>query len=162
MPLTDAEFAAILDGPKLINGDIRWETSPDRSGNLIFRKDVETGFELGEHSGLFLTGFHNPRVPTLSFALVLSPEGRIYGLDIASQNHTNPDGSLVGSKHKHRWKEGSNERQAYVPVDITAQASDPVAVWVQFCREARIEHRGVMRQISNPGYFSETQKEESS
>lgn len=37
-----------------------------------------------------------------------------------------------------------DEREAYVPVDITAPASEPLAVWDQFCEEANIEHTGVM------------------
>lgn len=48
----------------------------------------------------------------------------------------------MGETHKHRWTEAMRDKEAYAPADITAPAWDPVAVWRQFCAEARIEHRG--------------------
>jgi hypothetical protein len=67
--------------------------------------------------------------------------GRVYGLDIGKDHH-NPQCEQVGEKHKHRWTERFRDKEAYVPHDITAPASDPVAVWQQFCIEARLEHNG--------------------
>lgn len=32
-----------------------------------------------------------------------------------------------------------------MPHGVTAPVSDPVAVWVQFCAEARIRHAGTMK-----------------
>ena len=60
------------------------------------------------------------------------------------QDHRNPDGNLIGEKHKHRWSDAHRDKQAYVPPDITAPPSDPVLVWSQFCLECRIEHEGTL------------------
>jgi hypothetical protein len=57
----------------------------------------------------------------------------------------NPDGRLVGEKHKHRWTELHQAKEAYVPPDITSPVSDPVAVWTQFCAEASITHNGTLQ-----------------
>ena len=69
--------------------------------------------------------------------------GRIYGLDLGKDHH-NPQCNQVGEKHKHKWTEQFRDKQAYVPDDITEAASDPQAVWKQFCGEARLSHNGTL------------------
>jgi hypothetical protein len=54
---------------------------------------------------------------------------------------------MVGEKHKHTWDERLRDKEAYVPDDITADVSDPLTVWAQFCVEGKIVHRGVMQPI---------------
>lgn len=70
--------------------------------------------------------------------------GRIYGLDMGKDHH-NPSCQHVGDKHKHRWDERLRDKDAYIPQDIRAAVTDPLGVWRQFCREARIAHQGKMR-----------------
>jgi hypothetical protein len=70
--------------------------------------------------------------------------GRIYALDLG-KDHRNPDGELVGEKHKHRFTEQFRDKWAYVPDDITFPAVDPVGVWKQFCTEARLRHVGTLQ-----------------
>ena len=148
MPLTDAEFAAILDGPKHINGDIHWDAKDAGGIRVSFEADVE----YQGSSRLYVAANHNQRTPTLSYALILEDEGRIYGLDISSRGHRNskPRRDRVGPKHKHRWDEREQDVFAYEPEDITAPASDPEAVWKQLCREARITHNGRMHPPPPP------------
>lgn len=38
------------------------------------------------------------------------------------------------------------DRLAYAPADITESWRDPVAVWRQFCRQARLTHAGKMQR----------------
>lgn len=142
MPLTDAEFAAILaDDSKRVQGDITWKEDEDRSPALEFRVDVEStnGWPL------LLKGRYNPAAGTLTYALILKTAGRIYGLDLGKDHH-NPTCEQVGEKHKHRWSERYRDKEAYVPGDVNAPVSDPVAVWGEFCAEARIRHDGRMRR----------------
>lgn len=148
MPLTDAEFEAILDGPKLIYGDIHWEVK-DASG---IRVSFEAGVEYQGSSRLYVAANHNQRTPTLSYALILEGEGRIYGLDISSRGHRNSKskGDRAGPKHKHRWDGHKQDVFAYETEDITAPASDPEAAWKQLCREARITHNGRMHPPPPP------------
>jgi hypothetical protein len=61
-------------------------------------------------------------------------------------DHKNPDGERVGEKHKHRWRYGYRDKFAYVPSDITALVTNPVAVWQQFCLESKIIHNGSLHQ----------------
>jgi hypothetical protein len=75
--------------------------------------------------------------------LILKTAGRVYGLDLGKDHH-NPQCNQVGEKHKHRWTEQFRDKEAYVPDDITEQAANPVSVWAQFCKEAKIEHHGTM------------------
>lgn len=140
MPLTDQEFTAILaDESKAIQGDVTWSEDEDHSPSVEFRAAVET--EAGWP--LFVKGSYNRLIGALSYVLILRTEGRIYALDLG-KDHRNLDGERTGPKHKHTWSEASKAKHAYVPDDITADATDPVAVWEQFLREARIRHHGIM------------------
>ncbi len=140
MPLTTTEFESLLDdNTKRIEGDIVWQEDEDHSHCLEFRAEVRSD------SGwpLFVRGSYNPLIPALSFGLILKTVGRIYALDLGKDHH-NPQCNQVGDKHKHRWTERFRDKEAYVPEDITAPPSDPVAAWTQFCKEANLEHRGRM------------------
>jgi hypothetical protein len=142
MAFTRTEFETLLnDESKRLEGDIIWEEDEDHSPCLEFRA------ELLSDSGwpLFVRGSFNPLIPALFYVLILKSTGRIYGLDMGKDHH-NPQCAQVGEKHKHCWSEQFRDKEAYEPTDITAGVDDPVAVWAQFCAEARIEHRGAMRR----------------
>ena len=144
MPLTDGEFASVLaDETKRVDGDVSWREDEDRSPAVEFRVDVESG------SGwpLFVKGRYNRAGGTLTYALILKTAGRIYALDLGKDHH-NPQCDQVGERHKHRWSERYRDKEAYVPNDVNAPVSDPVAVWREFCAEARIQHDG--RMMSPP------------
>ena len=147
MTLTDPEFDTILnDASKRIDGDLSWQEDEDHSPSVQFRAEVQSdaGWPL------FVCGSYNPLIPALSYALILKTAGRIYGLDLGKE-HPNPDSSgKVGETHKHKWTERFRDKWAYAPKDITAPASDPVAVWRQFCVEAKITHNGTMFAPSPP------------
>lgn len=140
MALTDAELEAILaDQSKRIDGDILWQEDEDHSPSVEFRAEVmsDSGWPL------FVRGSYNPLAQALSYMLVLKTTGRIYGLDLGKDHH-NPECNRVGEKHKHRWTEQARDKQAYVPNDITKKAADPVAVWQEFCAEAKLTHADKM------------------
>lgn len=140
MALTEEEFNALLnDRSKRIETDISWSEDEDHSPTVEFRVKVESE----PCYPLFVKGSYNAMTKTLSYTIVHKQTGRVYALDMG-KDHRNPDGELVGEKHKHRWSEKYRDKHAYAPPDITAPASDPVAVWEQFCKEALIEHRGIM------------------
>lgn len=143
MGLTNAEFQSILaDTSKRIDGDIVWEADEDHSPCVEFRAEVlsAAGWPL------FVRGSYNPWIPALSYVLILKTAGRIYALDLGKDHH-NPQCDAVGEKHKHRWTEQFRDKEAYVPHNITAPASDPVAVWDQFCGEANIRHQGKLHPV---------------
>ena len=142
MGLTDSEFGAILeDETKRVRGDVTWREDEDHSPAREFRVEVESA------SGwpLFVKGRYNPAAGTLTYALILKTAGRIYALDLGKDHH-NPQCEQVGEKHKHQWSERYRDKEAYVPDDVNAPASDPVAVWKEFCAEARIRHKGRMER----------------
>lgn len=93
---------------------------------------------------LVVVGRYNADAGTLSYLLVHAAVGRIYALDLGA-DHRNPDGRLVGGPHKHAWSETYQDRQAYMPDDITTSRDRPIEVWKQFCGEASLRHEGVMR-----------------
>jgi hypothetical protein len=140
MPLTNAEFDAILaDTSKKIVGDLAWAEDEDHSPAVEFSAEMisDPGWPL------FVRGRYNPLAGALSYVVVLKTTGRIYGLDLGKDHH-NPTCQQVGEKHKHRWREQYKIKEAYVPNDITAPVTDPVAVWRQFCLEFNIDHQGVL------------------
>ena len=142
MSLTNAEFDSIIqDKSKRIEGNIDWIEDEDHSPARVFRANIESAAGWP----LFVQGRYNPLACTLTYALILKTAGRIYGLDLGKDHH-NPQCNQVGEKHKHKWSEQYRDTEAYVPSDITAQVSDPVEVWKQFCKEADIEHDGELRQ----------------
>jgi hypothetical protein len=61
------------------------------------------------------------------------------------EGEANPDGKLVGEKHKHRWTEQYRDKEAYVPADSTEPVETPVKVWHQFCAEAKLKHIGTLK-----------------
>ena len=140
MPLTQQEYDAIMaDGTKAIDGNIVWEghfNSPARE----FRIDIESN----EGYPIFIKGWYNPSSGKLSYAIIHRSVGRIYGLDLGAE-HYNPDGEPVGEKHKNYWVLGYRDKWAYVPEEITDTWDRPVAVWDQFCAEAKLQHSGAMR-----------------
>jgi len=142
MSLTNTEFTSILaDTSKQIDGTISWSEDEDHSPSLEFRVEVQS------YAGwpLFIRGSYNRLAGALTYALILKSEGRIYALDLGKDHH-NPECTQVGDKHKHRWSEQFRDKEAYAPVDITAPVTDPVAVWAEFCTEAKINHNGHMEQ----------------
>ena len=139
--MTQTEFGAILsDTTKRITGDIAWSEDEDHSPAVEFRAEVtsQPGYPL------FVRGSYNAEAQTLTFVLINRAVGRIYGLDLGKDHH-NPDCVCVGEKHKHAWRDPVRDKEAYVPGDITAPATDPVTVWRQFCKEANIQHDGVLQ-----------------
>lgn len=140
--LTDADFASILeDETKRIPDDVIWREDEDHSPAMEFRVDVES--ENGWP--LLVKGRCNRAAGTLNYALILRTAGRIYALDLGKRHH-NPWCEQIGEKHKHRWSERYGDKEAYVPEDVKAPVSDPVAVWKEFCAEARIRHAGRMER----------------
>ena len=138
--MNQQEFETLLADPtKQIHGNISWEEDEDHSPAVEFRVDVISQVRYP----IFVKGSYNPIIQTLTYALIYRSVGRIYALDMGKE-HQNPSGLRVGRKHKHRWSESMGDKDAYVPDDITALASDPLGVWIQFCEEAMIRHDGVM------------------
>ena len=141
MTLSQQEYDKIIsDGGKTIRGNILWE-GPASSRAREFRIEVESR----EGYPLFVKGWYNPSAGKLSYAIIHRAVGRIYGLDLGAE-HCNPNGNLVGEKHKNYWKPGYRDKYAYVPEDITEPWSRPVEVWRQFCAEANLTHLGNMSQ----------------
>lgn len=140
MAVREEEVESILaDSTKHIAGDIVWAADVDHSPAKEFRIEVQTDNEYP----LFVAGRFNPFSGKLSFALILRGTGRVYALDLG-KDHRNPEGARIGEKHKHRWLDGLRDTRAYVPVDITETWDRPLAVWDQFCAEARLRHDGMM------------------
>ena len=140
MAVREEEVESILaDSTKHIAGDIVWAADVDHSPAKEFRIEVQTDNEYP----LFVAGRFNPFSGKLSFALILRGTGRVYALDLG-KDHRNPQGVRIGEKHKHRWMDGLRDTSAYVPVDITETWDRPLAVWDQFCAEARLRHDGMM------------------
>jgi len=140
--LTQAEFQALVaDSSKHIDGDISWQEDEDHSPAVEFRA------EIGSTPGypLFVRASYNVLAKTLSYALIHRATGRIYALDLGKDHH-NPSCTNVGEKHKHSWTEAMRDKEAYVPADITALVTSPVAVWQQFCAEASITHHGELHE----------------
>ncbi|MFH1075825.1 MAG: hypothetical protein V1753_03140 [Pseudomonadota bacterium] len=147
MTLTNTEFETILnDHSKRITDDIAWQEDEDHSPSVEFRAEVQSdaGWPL------FVRGSYNPLIQALSYMLILKTEGRVYGLDIGKDHH-NPQCNQVGEKHKHKWTEQFHDKEAYVPNDITAPPSDPVAVWKEFCAEIKLTHNGNLTALQLQG-----------
>ena len=150
--LTNQEFADLLADPtKEIVGDIRWAPSDTHRWVREFAVDVEsaTGWPL------WIKAWWNPVRSKLSYTLILDGPGRIVGLDLGTDvGHHNPGCRATRAEkrrcncprglHKQRWTEEHEAKQAYVPLDITAEWDDPVGVWRQFCAEINVTHRGIL------------------
>ena len=137
--LSETEVGMILeDESKRVVGDLGWTAQRDHPMWVSFVADIETdaGFSL------FIKGSLNLAARKLSFALIHRGEARrIYGLCLGTA-HSDPEHGRLGDKHKHRWTEQYADKSGYVPEEITAPVAEPIQVWEQFCREAKITHHG--------------------
>lgn len=127
------------DATKRIDRHIDWSEDEDHSPAVSFRVEVLSG----PAYPLYAKGYLNRAARKLTYVLIHRAEGRIYGLDLG-KDHRNPDGDLVGEKHKHHWSEQTGVKNAYVPGDITSTVDRPAEVWEQFCTEANLIHNGKM------------------
>jgi hypothetical protein len=140
--VTEAELQTILDdSTKVISGDLQWLEDEDHSPAVEFRAEISSsaGYPL------FVRGSYNAAIPAVTYAIIHRGVGRIYALDLGKEHH-NPSCQNVGERHKHQWTETFADKEAYLPEDIKAPASAPVAVWDEFCAEARIDHHGTLHE----------------
>ena len=146
MTLGQQEYEAIINDPhKVIREIIHWAGNPN-STRREFKVDVESD----EGYPIFVKGWYNSSSGKLSYSIIHRTVGRIYGLDLGA-DHRNPDGEVVGEKHKNYWVPGYRDKWAYVPEDITETWDSPAAVWRQFCAEARLTHSGPMESPVTQG-----------
>ncbi len=139
MSLSDAEFSAVMADKKQIMGNIRWRPEGNHPTALSFRVKVEADM----HEPLLVKGRYDGQAGKLTYTLFSPEAGRLCGLDMGADPH-NPQCRQVGDTHLHWWSEQYGDREAHVPESVTACLNDPVAVWMQFCELANIEHRGKM------------------
>jgi len=93
---------------------------------------------------LRLIGTYNPRTGNYSFTLLLKDK-RIRGLDIGKMKlHRNLDGTLIRGNHKHKWKDDSGSKYAYVPDDIDFSSIEKT--FKGFLKECNIEFDGKFRK----------------
>ena len=143
--LSESDVLAIIgDTSKVIEGDIEWQAQSTMRPAQRFRAPVSS--EVWD--GLMLQGCFSPAARKLSYTLFIPEHGRIYGLDLGAE-HVNPDGKRLVGTHKVRWMAEHGDRLGYVPADITAEWSEPVLVWQQFCAEASLRHTGTMIEPMN-------------
>jgi len=138
--MNQGEYEALMsDTTKRIDRHINWTEDEDHSPAVSFLVEV-----LSDPAyPLYAKGYLNRAAHKLTYVLIHRAEGRIYSLDLG-KDHRNPDGALIGEKHKHRWSEQTGVKEAYVPEDITAAMHHPADVWEQFCAEANLIHDGNM------------------
>ncbi len=104
----DAEQAGIRYHYQRYYQVYRWRYHMGRQNTAIraFRTDVDSGVGYP----LLIKGWYNAAdAGKLSYALIhRGVADRIHGLDLGS-DHCNPDGELVGKKHKNYWVPGSRQ-----------------------------------------------------
>ena len=118
MPLTDAGFATIMADWKQISGNIVWDKDEGHSPARVFRAEVVSAAGWP----LFVQGRYNPLAGTLTYALILQTEGRIYGLCMGKDHH-NPQCNQVGEKHKHRWSERYRDKDSPICINFYINVS---------------------------------------
>ena len=139
--MTQDEIVAFISNPaRRIDGDIAWAPARNRPGRYELYRLVE-GASPPE---VYLAGWFYPASGHLSFTYLVRENpgrsGRIYGLCVGLHHNG------VGPVHKHGIRNARMD--TYAPADITAPASDPPAVWRQFCAESNLTHRGRLLNLS--------------
>ena len=143
MALSDAEFEAILsDRTKQIVGDIRWIPDADHLPGMMFAAPIDSA----RRWPLIMHGSWYPQHQTLYLNVSLTGTGAILRLCVGFSGHRNPEGTLLGPVHKHRWTARFRDEYAYEPDDITAHWDELAILWQQFCEEVGIVHLGTLFQ----------------
>ncbi|MEK6302273.1 MAG: hypothetical protein AABO41_16305 [Acidobacteriota bacterium] len=139
--MNQAEFTAIRESPdKEIHPDIRWSDDEDHSPAVQFRAEVQsqTGYSM------FAMGTYNGLIDKLSYVVVIRGVGCVFRLDLGSDHHNPTCQNVGGDRHCHIWNEMLGDHVAVAADWIIASASDPVAVWQEFCESFNISHNGAL------------------
>lgn len=138
--MNENELSTMISEAKVIEGDINWLTDERDSPSVKCRANIisQNNFPIE------ICGTYNRAIQALSYTVIYKGVGRIYGLDLGKDHRNSDTGQLVGEKHKHTWTDAYKDKIAYVPDDITEPASNPIAVWQQFCTEFNVSHNGRM------------------
>ena len=134
--------AWLNDDQKKVVGDINWK---DHSKTGIGGVEFIAKLEVNTGEAMQIKGFCNYVTRKLTFAVIASSCGRLYGLCIGDVRHTDAKSKkLIRGTHKHKYILPWRDRHAYVPGDITAKYDEVEKAWREFCLEAKITHEGTM------------------
>ena len=151
-PTFDIE-AILADASKRINRDIAWTAANARLPVQQF--EVEVVAESGPR--LFVTGWLNSEREKLNYNLFAldhrRTQRRIFAFNSGTVFHRNPSGERLILTHVHRWTDEYQDRFADPRPDLPSW-NQPLALWLQFCSEANITHRG---QFNPPEGLEEVQ-----
>ena len=111
--LTNTEVAALLAQDKIITANIRWHSIGGKHSEN-YRLEA-TVLAPSSNTALRFTGRKGKR--NRSFALLFG--GDPIKMITVHAVHCNPDGTRIREPHKHTWDETYEDRQAYVPDDIS-------------------------------------------
>jgi len=125
---------------KWIDGPISWDN--EEGGVAVFEQPIQHD---GKGFAVHVRGSINVFAEKLTYQIEIPSVGPVYRLCL-DRPHTNPDGSVVGPVHKHRYRTQHEMKKAYTPKDITEPWSHPDRVWREFCDEANIIHNGALEK----------------
>ena len=142
----------LADSSKRINQDITWAL--DNAQSPIQGFEVEVISESGPR--MSVTGWLNPEREKLNLNLFVfdhQAQRRIFAFNSGTVFHRNPSGERLTVTHVHRWTAEYGDRLADPRPDLPPW-NQPLALWLQFCREANILHHG---RMTLPERWEETQ-----
>ena len=128
---TQAEAERVLQLEQEIGQRVTWR--PQRDGKRPRWRLQATVLAIGSPVSLQLVGNYGKR--HWSFALLVE-NTPIRRCDYQWSSHRNPDGTKIAQPHKHRWDDVHQDREAYVPDDISF--SDVNQAFFDFLRECNI------------------------
>ena len=111
--LTNTEVATLLAEDKIITANVRWHSIGGKYGENYSLE--ATVLAPSSNTALRLAGRKGKR--NRSFALLFG--GDPIKMITVHAVHCNPDGTRIREPHKHTWDETYEDRQAYVPDDIS-------------------------------------------
>ncbi len=137
--LTDSEVASILAEAKVITANVRWRPVGGRSGEAYYLE--ATVLAPIQDVTLWLKGYKGRRNRSLALIYKGFPIKKI----TVHNQHTNPDGYVLRQPHKHAWNEAHDDREAYIPTDITF--GDINVEFTGFLRQCNINLLGTYSAI---------------
>lgn len=124
--INEEEVKYVLESPKTAYDDINWK----RKNDSVFIMEQE--ILITEDTFILLKGSINTKFENYGYDIIYRNQ-RICALDY--KEHKNPDGSIVGKPHLHKWQRSFNTGYATCIEDPELKNCKKAFMWfIEYCK----------------------------
>lgn len=114
MLLTRATADHLVELPKVVGEPIEWKPISESTKRFQFDVSVYSSESDARIRLMGRLGFKH-----WSYVLLGPQNARLRRISVPRDPHPNPDGTEMPPQHKHIWSEDYEDREVYIPTDIS-------------------------------------------